>query len=345
MDWWAQQGIEGLLPNETRVPFDYRNDPNVAAGGVRGNTGYGGGSAPAPTGGDPRTAIMAILQRYPPGSASLEQAMPEIQRLFPGTRFDTSGGPKDEIVIPGYGLVDVGGNFESDGAKSWTWQTSAPGTRTGAGGSDAIHAGVYTGGGKYPLASVMGPGLMRPWDTPFKAPTMEQVRQSPGYATRLKAGQEAIERSAASKGTLLTGGTAKDLTQFGQDYGQNAYDTEYNRALGEYQQAYGIYNNNGTTQYNRLSGMVNQGGQAASAGAGVASQFGQQGAGTYQGIGNAQAAGQAASGAAWGGAVQGAGSAIGGAYTLGSVLRQSPMAAPRYPQQAAGGGFYGGGYA
>src|SRR5215210_3388837 len=103
MDWWAQQGIAGLLPNETQAPGP-------------------GGTTTAPTR-DPRTAIQQILARYPPSSAGLEQAMPEIQRLFPGTRFDTSGGPRDEIVIPGYGLVDVLTNAEGgDPSKmAWSW--------------------------------------------------------------------------------------------------------------------------------------------------------------------------------------------------------------------------------
>ena len=90
-------------------------------GGIMGGQPGGLGTT---SGQDPKTAIQAILAKYPPGSAGLQQAMPEIQAAFPGTRFDSSGGPKDEIVIPGYGLVDVVTNAETGGTQGWSWQTS-----------------------------------------------------------------------------------------------------------------------------------------------------------------------------------------------------------------------------
>ncbi len=72
----------------------------------------------------------------------------------------------------------------------------------------------------------------------FEAPTMESVYADPGYQFRLRSGQEALERSAAARGTLRTGGTLRDILQYGQDLGAQEYAGVYNRALGLYDRRY-----------------------------------------------------------------------------------------------------------
>ena len=57
-------------------------------------------------------------------------------------------------------------------------------------------------------------------------------------------GVNAVTRGLAKNGTLLTGGAMKDLDKYGQGVASQYYGDAYNRALGEYQQAYGIFNNN-----------------------------------------------------------------------------------------------------
>lgn len=69
----------------------------------------------------------------------------------------------------------------------------------------------------------------------FRAPDEAAVYADPGYQFRLKAGQEALERSAAARGTLLTGGTMKDLTAYQQDLASQEYQKAYDRALQMYQ--------------------------------------------------------------------------------------------------------------
>lgn len=68
--------------------------------------------------------------------------------------------------------------------------------------------------------------------TPFG---MEQFQADPGYAFRLSEGQKALERSAAARGGLLSGGTGKALTRFGQDYGSQEYTNAFNRYQAERQ--------------------------------------------------------------------------------------------------------------
>ena len=58
---------------------------------------------------------------------------------------------------------------------------------------------------------------------------MDQFQADPGYAFRLGEGQKALERSAAARGGLLSGGTGKALQRFGQDYGSQEYTNAFNR--------------------------------------------------------------------------------------------------------------------
>jgi hypothetical protein len=58
---------------------------------------------------------------------------------------------------------------------------------------------------------------------------MSDFEADPGYAFRLSEGTKALERSAAARGGLLSGGTGKALQRFGQDYGSQEYTNAYNR--------------------------------------------------------------------------------------------------------------------
>jgi hypothetical protein len=68
--------------------------------------------------------------------------------------------------------------------------------------------------------------------TPFG---MDQFQADPGYAFRLSEGQKALERSAAARGGLLSGGTGKALSRFGQEMGSQEYTNAFNRYQAERQ--------------------------------------------------------------------------------------------------------------
>ena len=160
---------------------------------------------------------------------------------------------------------------------------------------------IQTGGGSYPLASVAGEGLMAPWTTPFQAPSVEQMQQDPSYQFRLQQGQQALERSAAARGTLLTGGTLKDLAGFAQGLASSEFDKIYNRNLGEYRQAYDIFNNNQSNQFNRLSALAGLGQNSAANLGAQGSSYAQNAGDLMTGAGNAQGAANIAAGNAYGG--------------------------------------------
>lgn len=59
--------------------------------------------------------------------------------------------------------------------------------------------------------------------------SMSDFQADPGYAFRLSEGTKALERSAAARGGLLSGGTGKALQRFGQELGSQEYTNAYNR--------------------------------------------------------------------------------------------------------------------
>ncbi len=122
--------------------------------------------------------------------------------------------------------------------------------------------------------------------------SMGDFQQDPGYAFRLSEGQKALERSAAARGGLISGGAMKAATKYGQDMGSQEYQNAYNR-----------YQTNRANQLNPL-GSLAQSGQAAanfqsgnlgSYGTNVGNLMGQQG--------QSQAAGQLGMGNTFGNAI------------------------------------------
>jgi hypothetical protein len=62
--------------------------------------------------------------------------------------------------------------------------------------------------------------------TPFG---MDQFQQDPGYAFRMSEGMKGLERSAAARGGLLSGGTLKGIQRYGQDMASQEYQNAFNR--------------------------------------------------------------------------------------------------------------------
>jgi hypothetical protein len=66
--------------------------------------------------------------------------------------------------------------------------------------------------------------------TPFG---MEQFQQDPGYAFRMQEGMKALERSAAARGGLLSGGMLRGAQQYGQGLASQEYMNAFNRYQAE----------------------------------------------------------------------------------------------------------------
>lgn len=113
--------------------------------------------------------------------------------------------------------------------------------------------------------------------TPFG---MEQFQADPGYGFRLSEGQKALERSAAARGNLLSGGTGKALTRYGQEMGSQEYMNAFNRYQAER-----------NARLNPLQSLANVGQTSSQQLAGQAGQFGSNMAETIGAAGQARASG------------------------------------------------------
>jgi hypothetical protein len=67
---------------------------------------------------------------------------------------------------------------------------------------------------------------------------VEDIYKTPGFESRLRAGGDALQRSAAARGLTRTGGTLKDFIDYNQNFAANEYGQEFNRALSSYDRKY-----------------------------------------------------------------------------------------------------------
>lgn len=125
------------------------------------------------------------------------------------------------------------------------------------------------------LSAAMGPGGSL--TTPFTASMMGQY--SPAYQFQLQQGTQAAQRAAAAQGLTGSGGTAKALQRYTQDYAGTAFGNAAN-----------LYNQQNQMIYNRLAGVAGMGQGAATtagqAGIGAAEYAGSLGEGAAQYAGN-----------------------------------------------------------
>ena len=106
--------------------------------------------------------------------------------------------------------------------------------------------------------------LLQPYPGQFSAPTAQQLETNdPGYQARLQLGQDALQRSAAASGGVLTGGTAQALNNEAQDYASNEYNNYYNQSYNTYASNYNQYQQQQANEYNRLASLAGVGQTAA----------------------------------------------------------------------------------
>ncbi len=111
--------------------------------------------------------------------------------------------------------------------------------------------------------------------------SMSDFTADPGYAFRLSEGQKSLERSAAARGGLISGGAGKALVRFGQDYGSNEYTNAFNR-----------YQTNRSNQLQPLGALITSGQNAAANTGTAAGTYGATAGANITGAANATAAGQ-----------------------------------------------------
>jgi hypothetical protein len=174
-----------------------------------------------------------------------------------GDIFDVSTGqikPGWQRTAKGYERVAVGGTDTGD-------------TTTTGGGDTGDTSGMPEGDWGYLTEPFTGtppawrswageaaPQIVRPPEFSFREfqmPTTDSIYADPSYKFRFGEGQRALEQGAAAQGTLRTGGTLKDLVNYGQnaasqEYGNivdravNTHNLGLNQALGTYATNWGV---------------------------------------------------------------------------------------------------------
>jgi hypothetical protein len=129
--------------------------------------------------------------------------------------------------------------------------------------------------------------------------SLEDFQADPGFEFRLSEGQKALERSAAARGGLLSGGTLKELERFAQG-----------TASQEFQSAFNRFQTERAGRFNRLASVAGLG-QITGA------QLGELGARTATNIGNLTVGGQTAAAAARASGFSALGQSIGGGVNTG----------------------------
>lgn len=78
--------------------------------------------------------------------------------------------------------------------------------------------------------------------------SMADYQADPGYQFRLSEGLKSLDRQAAARGGLISGGALKAAQRYGQDYASNEYTNAFNR-----------YQTNRANQLNPLQSLAGQG--------------------------------------------------------------------------------------
>ena len=110
---------------------------------------------------------------------------------------------------------------------------------------------------------------------------MSDFQQDPGYAFRLSEGQKVLDRSAAARGGLISGGALRAATRYGQDMGSQEYANAFNR-----------YQTNRSNQLQPLGNLMASGQSAASNQGSAAGAYGTNAGNLMMQGGQAMAAGQ-----------------------------------------------------
>ena len=117
---------------------------------------------------------------------------------------------------------------------------------------------------------------------------MSDFQADPGYAFRMSEGLKALDRTAASRGGMLSGAALKGAERYGQDLGSQEYQNAYNR-----------YQTNRSNLLNPLQSLAGQGQTTANTLGSAGQNYATNAGNAYMNAGNAAASGYVGSANAW----------------------------------------------
>ena len=128
-----------------------------------------------------------------------------------------------------------------------------------------------------PLANYTGGGINV--DPASVGTTPQNIMDSPAYQFRLNQGNQAVQQSAAAKGSLLTGGTLKDMQDYAQGLASTEFGNQWDRDYRLSALNSGISEGNAGRTLSGLSSLMGQGYGAAGQMGGYEDQSGNYAAG------------------------------------------------------------------
>jgi hypothetical protein len=130
------------------------------------------------------------------------------------------------LIIPAAAAL-IGGKMASSGAKSAAATSAAASDRASDVQREMFERNVELNA-PFREAGVNALNKLVPL-TEYQNFGMNQFQQDPGYAFRMSEGMKGLERSAAARGGLLSGGTLKGIQRYGQDMASQEYQNAFNR--------------------------------------------------------------------------------------------------------------------
>lgn len=122
--------------------------------------------------------------------------------------------------------------------------------------------------------------------------TAADFERDPGYEFRMAEGAKALERSAAARGGLRSGGTLKSLSRYNQDFASNEFEKGYNR-----------FNADRDRRFGRLSAMAGYGERATNQLGALRQNYANAYGNNLMGAAKSQGEAGMAQANAWGGAL------------------------------------------
>lgn len=293
------QWIDGKSPDQLgQIQQAIYASPEAAAYGAKQSASGGNTTAGKLSDADFKTWFQQATQGKTPNSDTLKSMQAEIEARG-GKIALNAAGIAHKITMPGGSIVRVGDHFDSAPSEGftpqWNWVDGGggSGSSSGSGSMESLSgrpstfsSQAYSGPAYQPPELpewLQSPYVAPTWQggdftaptkpgeiaSPFHAPTQAELESSPGYQSRLAAGLQARNRSAAAQGTVLNGGTQQALARYGQDYASNEYGNLYGQNLQTRQQNVGEYNTDYTnafsqyqTRYGQFMDSANLGFQA-----------------------------------------------------------------------------------
>jgi hypothetical protein len=268
--------LMGLSPSQGLPPGVVNpNSPQGATSSAVGNTSpvtsnpLAGSNAPFVAGGNREVAQ----------SGQVPMSTQSLAAQFNGANGNTAQSAQAGIQQPG--VTDVTGPTGITGGPvmAGTAQFPSTSTTTGQPGQVPIQGGgtatgntinqggtaqvpmqgAATGTNPDPNANGGFGSLAQNFDQTFQAPTDVTEQNDPGYQFRLQQGQQALQNSAAARGGLLSGGTAKALSDYNQNAASAEYGNVYNRAYNKFTTDYNQFQQGQTNQFNRYASLAGLG--------------------------------------------------------------------------------------